>query len=203
MMEDIEKMLMEVKDTSELMIDLAYSSLLYRNHDIAEEVLFMEEMVDEMVLDIQEKAIGRVLEDGDVSRAMVVVSLANSVEEISDAAMQIADVVLREMTPHPVFQMSIRDSDSIISTAKVAGSSDLAHSGIGEVKLASICGMRVIAIKRGKRYIFGPDKSLVMEPDDFLIVRGPVDSEEHFRNLASGRERIEEDRKTPNQKCGE
>ena len=129
-MEEIERMLLEAKDTSELMIDLAYSSILYNNHDIAEEVMLMEEMVDQIVHDIQEKAIGRVLEDGDVSKAMVVISLANSVEEISDAAMEIADVVLRDVTAHPVFQMSVRDSDSIISTAKVDESSDLARKSI-------------------------------------------------------------------------
>jgi len=192
-MEEIERMLLEVKDTSELMIDLAYSSLLYNNHDIAEEVMLMEEMVDQLVHEIQEKAIGRVLEDGDVSKAMVVISLANSVEEISDAAMEIADVVLRDVTAHPVFQMSVRDSDSIISTAKLSESSDLAGKSIGDVKLASICGMRVIAIKRGKRYIFGPDKFSVMEPEDILIVRGPEDGEGYFRDLSNGKERIEED----------
>lgn len=191
-MEEIQKMLLEVKDTSELMIDLAYSSLLYNNHEIAEEVLFMEEMVDEMVRNIQETAISRVLEDGNASKAMVVISLANSLEAISDAAMQIADVVLRDVTPHPVFQMSVRDSDSIISTSMVSEESDLAHKSIGAVKLASNCGMRVIAIKRGNRFIFGPDKFTVMEPGDILIVRGPEDGEEYFRELASGQERIED-----------
>jgi len=191
-MEEIERMLLEVKDTSELMIDLAYSSLLYNNHDIAEEVLFLEEMVDEMVREIQERAIGRVLEDGDASKAMVLISLANSMEEISDAAMEIVDVVLRNVPSHPVFQMSVRDSDSIISTGKITASSDLAHKSIGEVKLASICGMRVIAIKRGKGFIFGPDEFTIMEPEDILIVRGPEDGEVYFRGLSSGEETIAE-----------
>jgi len=192
-MEEIEKMLLEAKDTSELMIDLAYSSLLYNNRDIAEEVFFMEEMVDDLVYDIQEKAIGRVMEDRDVTRAMVIISLANSVEMISDAAMQIADVVLREVRVHPVYQLSVRDSESIISTAKVSPTSDLANHTLGEVKLSSICGMRVIAIKRDRRFIFGPDKYTQMLPDDIVIVRGPEDGEEYLRDLASGKERIPEE----------
>ena len=36
MMSKIASMLMELKDTSEMMIDLAYSSLLYDNTEIAE-----------------------------------------------------------------------------------------------------------------------------------------------------------------------
>jgi len=192
-MEEIEKRLLEAKDTSELMIDLAYSSLLYNNHDIAEEVFFMEEMVDDLVNDIHERAIGRVLEDGDTTKAMVIISLANSVEMISDAAMQIADVVLREVRAHPVYQLSMRDSESIISTAKVGPDSDLAHHTLGEVKLSSNCGMRVIAIKRGGRFLFGPDKHTLMLPDDILIVRGPEDGEEYLQDLTSGKERIPEE----------
>ena len=41
-MNKIESMLLELKDTSEFMIDLAYSSLLYNNVEIAEEVEFLE-----------------------------------------------------------------------------------------------------------------------------------------------------------------
>jgi len=43
----IEKKVLEIKDTSELMIDLAYSSLLYDNKTIAEEVYDLENDIDE------------------------------------------------------------------------------------------------------------------------------------------------------------
>lgn len=190
-MDQIEKMLLELKDTSELMIDLAYSSLLYYNRDIAEEVFFMEEMVDEMTKNLQQMALEELLKDKDPSKAMVVISLSNSVEEISDAALQIADVVLRDVQPHPVIRLSLRDSEVIISTAKISEDSDLVGKSLGQVRLASQCGMWVIAIKRDRRYIYGPDKRTLIEPGDFLIARGPEDGEEYFRDLASGKERIE------------
>ena len=53
-MNKIESMLLELKDTSEFMIDLAYSSLLYNNSEIAEEVEFLEKKMDELSADIQE-----------------------------------------------------------------------------------------------------------------------------------------------------
>ena len=43
MMSKIASMLMELKDTSEMMIDLAYSSLLYDNTEIAEEVIALSD----------------------------------------------------------------------------------------------------------------------------------------------------------------
>lgn len=184
-MEEIEKMLLELKNTSELMVDLAYSSLLYNNMDIAEEVFFMEEMVDELTQSIQEKAVERVVNDNDASRAIVLISLSNSLEEISDAAMQIADVVLRDVQPHPVIQLSMRDSEVIISTTRVDEGSELAGHTLGEVRLASQCGMWVIAIKRDKQYLYGPDQNTRVEPDDYLIARGPEDGEEEFKALAT------------------
>ncbi len=184
-MEDIEKMLLELKNTSELMVDLAYSSLIYDNMDIAEEVFFMEEMVDELTQNIQEMVVERVVNDNDASRALVLISLSNSLEEISDAAMQIADVVLRDVKPHPVIRLSMRDSEVIISTIRVDEGSELAGRTLGEVRLASQCGMWVIAIKRDKQYLYGPDKNTRIEPDDYLIARGPEDGEDEFRALAS------------------
>lgn len=178
-MEELEKMFLEAKDTSELMIDLAYSSLLYNNKEIAEEVFVMEEMVDELTSRLQEEAIKRAIDDKNVHKALAVIRLATSIEEISDAAMQIADIVLRELQLHPVVHLSLKESDVIITTAKVSEKSELVNKTLEEIKLPSRSGMWLVAIKRGKKYIYGPDKHAVIQPDDILIARGPPEGEEY------------------------
>ena len=60
-MNRLEQMLLELKDTSEFMVDLAYSSLLYNNMEIAEEVMFMSETMDKLSSDIQDAAVELVL----------------------------------------------------------------------------------------------------------------------------------------------
>jgi uncharacterized protein with PhoU and TrkA domain len=185
-MDRLDEMLLEVKDTSELMIDLAYSSLLYNNRDIAEEVFSMEEAVDEMVSQIQNEAIDRVIEDKNAPKALAIIRLSTALEEISDAAMQIADVVLRDVQPHPVIQLSLRDSEVIITAAQVQDDSSLANRTLSDVKLATQSGMWVIAVKRDRRYIYGPDEHTVIAAGDVLFARGPKDGEAYFRDLASG-----------------
>ena len=192
-MRELEQKLLELKDTSELMIDLAYSSLLYNNRDIAEEVLFLGEMLDELTDEIQEDAINNVLEDGNVIKSLVVVRMAYSMEEISIAAAQIADVVLRGLPPHPVIHLSMRDSEVIITTASLDEGSDLVGKTLGQTRLSSLCGMFVIAIKRDRKYIYGPNKSTMMAAGDILIARGPEDGEEFFKDLAMGKESLAED----------
>jgi uncharacterized protein with PhoU and TrkA domain len=190
-MDELDLMLLELKDTSELMIDLAYSSLLYNNREIAEEVFQMEEALDEMALEIQKKAIERAVKDADPDKAFAVIRLAQSVEEISDAARQIADVVMRDNEPHPVIALSLQESESIITSASVVESSDLSGSTLGDTKLANQCGMWVVAIKRGRKYIYGPDKTTRVFPGDLLFARGPQDGESCFRDIVTGVDRLE------------
>jgi len=67
----IEDILLEIKDTSELMVDLAYSSLIYDNRRIAEEVYDLENYVDTLhqpfhrktLEDVQKKNIERPCHD--------------------------------------------------------------------------------------------------------------------------------------------
>jgi uncharacterized protein with PhoU and TrkA domain len=189
-MEELELKLLEMKDTSELMVDLAYSSLLYNNRDIAQEVMEMEEYTDELSSSIQQEAIKRAMADGDSSRAFVTIKLIESLEGICDAASGIADVVMKNVEPHPVIKMSIREAEVTIATASVMEGSDLADKTLGESRLASQSGMWVVAIKRDRKYIYGPDQDTIVLVGDTLVVRGPRDGEEYFKDLASGRVRF-------------
>ena len=42
---NLKDLLIEMKDTSELMVDLAYSAMVYDDEDIAEEVIRLEEKI--------------------------------------------------------------------------------------------------------------------------------------------------------------
>ncbi|NLX46966.1 MAG: PhoU family transcriptional regulator [Euryarchaeota archaeon] len=191
-MDQLDEMLLELKDSSELMIDLAYSSLLYNNKEIAEEVVLMEEVLDELANDIQRQAIARVMRDRDEGKAFTVIKLAAAVEEISDAAMQIAMVTIDDDEPHPVIRLSIKDADTTITLAEVKPGSDLIGKSLGKMRLASRSGMWVVAVKRDRKYLYGPEKDAVIEEGDVVISRGPPDAEKYFQDLCSGEERLEE-----------
>jgi uncharacterized protein with PhoU and TrkA domain len=182
-LDKIEEKFQELKDTSELMIDLAYSALLYDNKEIAKEVMLLEDVVDKLNYNIQRAAFVATLDDKNADKAMAMIRLASSIEAIADAAMEIADVVLRDIEPHPIFQMSVRDSDVIITKAMVSKSSVLAGKTLGEVKVMSDTGMWVIAAKRGIQWIYGPDENTLIKEGDVLFVRGPVEGEKEFLGL--------------------
>ena len=183
----IEEQFLELKDTSDLMIDLAYSALLYDNEEIAKEVQILEEVVDKLNYKIQRTAFLVSLEDKNADKALAMIRLASSMEAIADAAMEIADVVLRDIEPHPIFKMSVMDSDVIITKTPVMKSSYLANKTLGVTRLATETGMWVIAVKRGKQWIYGPDENTLIKEGDILFVRGPREGEKEFLSLTKGK----------------
>ncbi len=188
-MNRIENMLLELKDTSEYMIDLAYSSLLYNNTDLAEEVEFLERKMDDLSDDIQEAIVNLGKQQPEeIARFSVILRLQMAIEDIANAAASIADVVLRGLGNHPVIQMSIQESEVTIERTIIKPESVLKDRSLGELRLGSHCGMYVIAIKRGENFIYRPGRDEVLRVGDVLIAKGPDDAADYFIGLADGSE---------------
>ena len=190
-MNKIESMLLDLKNTSELMIDLAYSSLLFSSREIAEEVVFLEERMDEISADIQEEVVnfGKAAPE-EFAKLTIILRMQMAIEDIANAAASIADVVLRGLGDHPVMRMSIQESDVVIDRAVVTKESKMKDRTLGDMKLSSKCGMFIIAIKRGKQYIYGPGRATKILEGDVLIANGSDDGVAAFRGFADGSEDI-------------
>jgi uncharacterized protein with PhoU and TrkA domain len=179
-MKEIEDKFLELKEKAELMVDLAYSSLLYDNRAIAREVYHLENEVDKEHEELQRIAIEGVLEDEDVDKALLYVRLGAALEVIADSAREIADITLRDMDMHPIFQQSLRESDTVITSAIVDESSPFAGKKLRDLDLPDEYGAWIIAIKGKNGWIYGPDADDAMLPGDFVIARCPSDMEEKF-----------------------
>ena len=184
----VEDIVLEIKDKSELMVDLAYSSLIYDNRTIAEEVYDLEDLIDDLYQNIQKKTL-ELVDDQKLSvrDALAILRLAELGENIADAAQEIVDVVLRDVELHPILKMSIRESDQVFTRIQVEKESVLCGKTLGELKLASETGMMVIAMRHGNRWLYGPTKNTRIDPGDILFAKGPEDGEKHLIDLATGR----------------
>ena len=188
--EEAEKMLLELKEKAELMVDLAYSSLIYDNREIAEEVYELEEYVDRVNDELQKLAIEDTKKgELEVNEALAIIQLGISSEMIADAAREIADVQLREVKLHPVLKESLMESNEILLKTTIAPNSVLKDKKIGEIRLASETGMWIIAIKRGNKWIYDPSKNVVLKENDILFAKGDKEGKDHFIALAEGKER--------------
>ncbi len=182
-MKDIEEKFLDLKEKAELMLDLAYSSLLYDNRVIAKEVYMLEDEVDREHEELQRMAIEDAVEDRDIDKALLYVRLGAALEVIADSAREIADITLRDMEMHPVFQESVRDSDTIISSAIVSEKSRFSGKRLREIDLPKEFGVWIVAVKSGIEWIYGPGGDYVLRPGDFVIARGPRETEERFLEM--------------------
>jgi len=176
--------LVELKDTSELMMDLAYSSLLLNSRELAEEVLRLEEYVDNLHTSFEMLALKSNFSKEEASGFLGLIRLGVAAEKIADAAADMAEVVLRGIEPHPVLKLVIKAAEETVAQACVTTNSPLLNSTVKDACIQERTGMTLLAIKRGEKCI-RPKPELVIKEGDVLIVSGYVQGVSGLKQLAS------------------
>lgn len=184
---ETEELFVDIKDTSDLMVDLAYSAILYDSKEIAEEVETLENEVDEMVVKLQRRVLEEAIETKMVDKPLIMFHLSSAMEQIADAAREIADAALRDIQVHPVLVESVRESDITVTRSEVAHDSVFVGKSLRQLQLATKTGMRVIAIRRAKKWVVGPGPEDKLQVGDVIFARGPPAAEDHMRALCVGK----------------
>ena len=182
--EEIVERLVELKNTSELMIDLAYSSLLLNNRDLAEEVQRLEEHVDKLHTDFELLVLKSDFKKEEARGLLGLIRLGVATEKIADAAAQISEVVLRGIEPHQVLQLSIRDAEETVAYVHVAKGSSLVDKTLMEAHIPEETGMWVLAIRRGNNYV-RPRPDSKIEVGDILIASGYAEGVGNLKKLST------------------
>ncbi|MEM2905830.1 MAG: TrkA C-terminal domain-containing protein [Candidatus Bathyarchaeia archaeon] len=184
--ETLEEMLVELKDTSELMIDLAYSALLIQSKDLARQLLELEEYFDGLHMRFELAVIGRKGNNVDERGVLGLIRLGFAAETISDAAAEIAKIVLLEIPTHPILQMAVTEAEDIVEMSYVREGSILDGRTLQELALEDKIGMKIIAVRRGLKWTYNPRESTVIHAGDLLVASGYAEGGELFKRLASG-----------------
>jgi uncharacterized protein with PhoU and TrkA domain len=177
--------LVSLKDTSELMIDLAYSSLLLNSRELAEEVQALEERMDNLHTEFELLVLSSGFESKESKDFLGLIRLGVVTEEIADGATEIADVVLRGLEPHPILRRVIEEAEETVTRVRVSKTSPLVGKNLREAQIQEETGMWVLVIRRGKKWL-RPRSETVIKVGDILIASGYAEGEEDFEGLASG-----------------
>lgn len=177
-------MLVELKDTSELMMDLAYSSILFNSKELAQEVEMLEERMDNLHTEFELLVLSRCIQPEQSKHFLGLIRLGVVTEKIADAAAQIAAVVLRGLKPHPVLKLAIQEAAETVTHVHVSKKSVLVGKTLKEAQVHEETGMWVLVVKRGDKWI-RPKPDTVIEADDALIASGYTEGAEDLRKLAS------------------
>ena len=182
------ELLLEMKNLSELMIDLAYSAALFNDRGLAEDVLELEDRVDTLSY-LLEMTIMIAARDAKEAEALLGVSVvAAAADKISDAAADIAAIVTQNIGVHSIVSEIFQKVEERLMQARVNEDSALVGKRIGELDLAAEMGVDIIAIRRDKEWIINPRDTEQIKSGDSLIARGVSYGIGAFEKLAEGKQ---------------
>jgi uncharacterized protein with PhoU and TrkA domain len=161
-----------MKDTAELLIDLSYSAVLLGSDAVAEEVLELEERMDVLQLRARMSLLMAARNPEDAEALAPVLGVVGAAEKISDAAGDIAKVILEDIGLPEAMRAALPEAVETIVRAGVAPDSPLAGRPLGETSLETDTGVRVIAVRRAGDWLTDPDRETVLEAGDVVLLRG-------------------------------
>ncbi len=183
----VRDLLSEMKNLSELMIDLAYSAALFNDKELADVVLDLEKRVDTLAylldMDVMVAARG---DPHDAEALIGVSTVAAATDKISDAAADIAGIVTHGIGVHPIVSSVFEKVEERLMKAAVKQESAIVGTRIGKLDLAARMGVDIIAIHRAKEWIINPKKTERIAAGDILITRGAPLGIKAFKDLAEG-----------------
>ncbi len=168
----VKELLTEMKDISELIIDLAYSAILLDNEEIAEEVKYLEVRMDKLNYDIRMISMMAARTKDDAEKLAGILQIAEAAESISNAAGDIANLLTLKEKTRPILPKLLSKAEEKIFRIKVIDKSKACNQKIGDLKIESETGIRIIAIRRGECWIYNPQSDTTIQANDWLITRG-------------------------------
>ncbi|MEA2434050.1 MAG: hypothetical protein QOG54_1507 [Actinomycetota bacterium] len=179
----VKGLLAEIKDTSELMVDLAYAAVFFADADLAKEVVRLEERMFEDLRQLRKITILAARSPEDAEHMAKVLEIASAVEKIADAAEDIAHVVHSNLGVLDDLRKDLRYADEIVSRIKVREGAPAVGQSLRELNLPVEIGMWVIATRRGGDWDLDPGPEYVISANDALLVKGPEDGVALARDL--------------------
>src|SRR5438105_8983290 len=116
---NVKELLVELKDASELMVDLAYAAVFFNEDDLAEEVEELEQKMDEHLRRLREVAMLAARSPEDAEAMAGVLHVAAAIEKIGDAASDTAPVIQARLGIHDALRPDLRHADQNVGRVKI------------------------------------------------------------------------------------
>lgn len=184
--DSFERLLLEIKETSEFMVSLGFAAVKYQDSELAKEVGELEESIDRQC----EIAIREVLalDDVDTPLRLGLIGFIVATEQIADAAWEMAAVQLSGLETHPVIAAIVDEAEEIVSRVTIHPNSPLVEKTLREAALDDNYGIYVLSVRREKHWFHRPSGSFRLRGGDVLVFDGYREGLEEIRQVAGSNE---------------
>jgi len=168
----VRKILTEIKDLSELMVDLAYSAVLFDDLDLAEEVVDLEDEVDRLMSLLIMNAALAIRDKEDAEAIYPIIKTASAIDRISNEAARIARVVIRKIGVDPLISEALSYADERLVRTSISSDSILQQKKLGELGLETNIGVIIRAIRRNGELYLDIDDDFMLGVNDVIVAKG-------------------------------
>ncbi|WP_256402628.1 potassium channel family protein [Halorubrum salinum] len=169
----VKDLLVEMKDTAELLIDLSYSAVLHGSPTVAHEVVELEHRMDVLQMRARMSLMLAARSPDEAETLAPVLGVVGAADKISDAAGDIAKIVTEEIGLPDAMRGALTEGVETLVRGTVADDSGYAGRTLKDIDLESVTGVRVIAIRREDDWILNPGPETRLEAGDVTLLRGP------------------------------
>ena len=165
--------LVEMKNSAEVAVGLAYSCLLLQEPALAAEVASLEARSDTLRDEMESWVLKSAPGASDTDELRGLLRLASAGEMIFGAARDMTWPVEQGDELHPVIAMALEATEEVAAETRVDAGSQAQGRSLKDLALETETGMSVLAIQRGRRWIYRPRAFMTLEAGDRLISIGP------------------------------
>jgi len=181
---NVKELLVELKDASELMVDLAYAAVFFNEEKLAQEVERLEQRMSDDLRRLRITAMLAARSPEDAEGMAGVLWIADAIEGVGDAASDIARVVAARLGIPDALRRDLRHADEMTARVKIREEGAAAGRSLRDLSLPTESGMWVVAIRSGMDWRYDPGPDDVVSVGDVLLIRGPEEGVNHVRGVA-------------------
>jgi uncharacterized protein with PhoU and TrkA domain len=178
--------LVEMKNSAEVAVGLAYSSLLFKDPALAAEVATLESRSDILHDELESWVLKAAPEARNTDELRGLLRLAYAGERIFDAARDMTWLIEKGEELHPVIQMALEETEEVAAETIIEPGSRAEGRSLKQLQLETETGMFVLAVQRGRRWIYRPRPRFELEAGDRVISLGPEEGVAEIEALARG-----------------
>jgi uncharacterized protein with PhoU and TrkA domain len=178
--------LVEMKNAAEVAVGLAYSALLFKDPALAAEVATLETRSDILHDELESWVLKAAPEARNTDELRGLLRLGYASESIFDAARDMTWIVEQGEELHPVIQMALEETEEVATETLVERGSRAEGHSLKQLQLETETGMFVLAVQRGRRWVYRPRPRFELEAGDRVISIGPEEGVAELEALARG-----------------
>ena len=168
----VQEILTEMKDKSEVIVDLAYASLMYNSRDMVEKVRKIQDEMEDLKYAVRVKVIMAARTKEEAKQLSGILQIASAADRIARSAGDIAKLIDVPPEKRPFITNLINESGEKFRITRISDKSDMAGHTIGDLAVEACTGTRIIALKNRHGWTYDPDDTAKLRAGDDIIVRG-------------------------------